>query len=115
MLRAAWRMRCSFSTSAMRTWSSPCSPKPMPGATATSACSISSLENSSEPRCRNGSGIGAQANIDAAGAGIGPAGAAEGIDHHVAALVVDVAHFGDVGAVAVQRGAAATWIGVKAP
>ena len=30
-LRAAWRMRCSFSTSAMRTYSSPCSPKPMPG------------------------------------------------------------------------------------
>ena len=26
MLRTAWRMRCSFSTSAMRTWPSPYSP-----------------------------------------------------------------------------------------
>ena len=31
MLRAAWRMRCSFSTKAMRTWPSPFSPKPAPG------------------------------------------------------------------------------------
>ena len=30
-LRAAWRIRCSFSTSAMRTKPSPYSPKPIPG------------------------------------------------------------------------------------
>src|SRR5690606_23812295 len=37
MPRTAWRMRCSFSISAKRTWSSPYSPKPMPGETATFA------------------------------------------------------------------------------
>ncbi len=37
MLRAAWRMRWRFSTSAMRTWPSPYSPNPMPGETATLA------------------------------------------------------------------------------
>src|SRR6202012_5924253 len=45
-LRAAWRIRCSFSTSAIRTEPSPCSPKPMPGETATSAFSINRVENS---------------------------------------------------------------------
>ena len=49
MLRAAWRMRCSFSTSAMRTKPSPRSPNPVPGDTATSAFSTSSLENSTLP------------------------------------------------------------------
>src|SRR5690606_40771940 len=51
MLRAAWRMRCSFSTSASRTYWSPYSPNPTPGATATPVSSIRSLANSSEPRC----------------------------------------------------------------
>ena len=37
-------MRCSFSTSAMRTKPSPYSPKPIPGETATSAFSTSSVE-----------------------------------------------------------------------
>ena len=49
MLRAAWRMRCSFSTSAIRTYPSPCSPKPTPGETATSAFSTRSVENSTLP------------------------------------------------------------------
>ena len=62
-------MRCSFSTSAMRTKPSPRSPKPVPGETATSAFSTSSVENSTLPSVWNGSGIGAQANIDARGAG----------------------------------------------
>src|SRR5262245_60035394 len=66
-LRAACLMRCSFSTSAMRTCASPYSPKPTPGATATLACSSSSFENRSEPSGRKASGIGAQANIDAGG------------------------------------------------
>jgi len=80
MLRAAWRMRCSFSTSAMRTWPSPYSPKPMPGATATLASLNSSLENSSEPRSANASGIGAQANMLAAGLGTAqPAAASDEI------------------------------------
>jgi len=42
----------------------------VPGATATSAFSMRSFENSSEPIARNGSGTGAQANIEACGAGI---------------------------------------------
>src|SRR6266581_4812353 len=45
----AWRRRCSFSISAMRTWSSPWSPKPMPGATAILAPSSRRLVNSIEP------------------------------------------------------------------
>src|SRR4029079_16435973 len=69
MLRAACRMRCSFSTSAMRTKPSPRSPKPVPGDTATSAFSTSSLENSTLSRLLNGSGIGDQANIEALGGG----------------------------------------------
>src|SRR4029079_13954897 len=69
MLHAACRMRCSFSTSAMRTNPSPRSPKPVPGDTATSAFSTRSLENSTLPRPLNGSGIGDQANIEAAGGG----------------------------------------------
>src|SRR4029079_11789831 len=68
-LRAAWRIRCSFSTSATRTYPSPYSPKPMPGDTAISAFSTSSLENSMLPSELKGSGIGAHANIDARGDG----------------------------------------------
>jgi hypothetical protein len=63
-------MRCSFSTSAMRTYPSPYSPKPVPGDTATSAFSTRSVENSTLPRVWNGSGIGAQANMEARGDGI---------------------------------------------
>ena len=33
--RVAWRIRCSFSTSAKRTWPSPSGPNPIPGDTAT--------------------------------------------------------------------------------
>jgi hypothetical protein len=62
-------MRCSFSTSAMRTKPSPYSPKPIPGETAMSAFSTRSLENSTLPRLLNGSGIGDQANIEARGDG----------------------------------------------
>src|SRR6185312_1333865 len=69
MLRAAWRMRCSFSTSARRTYWSPYSPKPTPGATATPVSWISSLANSSEPISANWSGIGDQMNIVALGDG----------------------------------------------
>ena len=47
--RVAWRMRDSFSISASRTWSSPYSPKPMPGDAASLASSSSFFENSSEP------------------------------------------------------------------
>ena len=43
----------------------------MPGATATSAFSTRSFENSRLPSGRNFSGIGTQANIEADGAGIG--------------------------------------------
>src|SRR5690606_28479244 len=49
MPRTAWRIRCSFSIRAKRTWVSPYSPKPMPGETATLASSSSFLANSSEP------------------------------------------------------------------
>src|SRR5690606_20157728 len=49
MPRTAWRVRCSFSISAKRTYSSPYSPKPTPGDTATLASANSRLENSSEP------------------------------------------------------------------
>src|SRR5690606_32308663 len=51
MPRTACRIRASFSMRANRTWSSPYSPKPMPGETATLASSSTRLENSSEPRC----------------------------------------------------------------
>src|SRR5688572_26603765 len=67
MPRIAWRVRCSFSISAKRTWSSPYSPKPAPGDTATLASSSRRLENSIEPIARNGSGIRAQTNIVALG------------------------------------------------
>src|SRR5688500_13393757 len=49
MPRTACLVRCSFSTSAKRTYSSPPSPNPMPGETATLASRSSSLENSREP------------------------------------------------------------------
>ena len=44
--------------------------EPMPGATATSAFSTRSLENSRLPRGRNFSGIRTQANIEAVGGGM---------------------------------------------
>ena len=47
--RAAWRMRCSFSTKPMRTNPSPPSPNPNPGATAISASRIRCLANSTDP------------------------------------------------------------------
>ena len=50
--RTAWRVRCSFSISAKRTYSLPYSPKPMPGETATLASSRIRLANSSEPMAR---------------------------------------------------------------
>src|SRR5690606_7668987 len=52
MPRTAWRVRCSFSIRAKRTYSSPYSPKPMPGETATLASDSTRLENSSEPMAR---------------------------------------------------------------
>src|SRR5690606_24595767 len=52
MPRTAWRVRCSFSIRAKRTYSSPYSPKPMPGDTATLASASRRLENSSDPRAR---------------------------------------------------------------
>ena len=45
----AWPIRCSFSTSAKRTWPSPPGPKPTPGLTATFASRASLTANSSEP------------------------------------------------------------------
>ena len=49
MLRTAWPIRCSFSTSAKRTKPSPPGPKPTPGLTATFASRVSMVANSSEP------------------------------------------------------------------
>jgi len=46
MFRTACLSRSRFSTGAMRTWPSPYSPKPRPGATATLASASSSFENS---------------------------------------------------------------------
>src|SRR6266404_5247335 len=95
ILRTAWRMRCLFSTRAMRTWASPCSPKPMPGETATWAWVSISLEKASDPSSANAAGIGAQANMLADGAGrFQPA---------VAALLVRRARFGDAVLRTVQR------------
>jgi hypothetical protein len=48
--RVACLVRCSFSIRAKRTKPSPIGPKPTPGETATSAFSIRSFENSSDPR-----------------------------------------------------------------
>src|SRR5512137_691824 len=47
--RTACLVRCSFSTSANRTYSSPPSPNPIPGETATFASRNNSFENSSDP------------------------------------------------------------------
>src|SRR5262252_7732538 len=47
--RTACRVRASFSISAMRTWSSPYSPKPTPGETATRASLSTFFANSSDP------------------------------------------------------------------
>src|SRR5207244_12394916 len=69
MPRTAWRVRCSFSISAKRTYWSPYSPKPMPGETATFASRSSSFETSSEPIALYASGISAQTNIVAFGFG----------------------------------------------
>src|ERR1017187_8768925 len=63
MARVAWRMRCSFSTRAKRTWPSPRGPNPIPGETATAAFSRTSLANSREPAARYFSGIAAHKNI----------------------------------------------------
>ena len=56
-------MRCSFSISANRTYSSPPGPKPIPGDTATSHRRTMCVANSIEPRSRYGSGIRAHTNI----------------------------------------------------
>ena len=48
--------------------------------------------------------MGAQANIEAGRRRDIEAGLAETIHQHIAALLVDVAHFGNVGAIAIQRG-----------
>src|SRR5206468_11113017 len=49
IFRTACRSRCVFSTSAIRTWLSPYSPKPIPGATATLARESKSLLNPTDP------------------------------------------------------------------
>src|SRR5690606_37402842 len=67
MPRTAWRVRCSFSMRAKRTYSSPYSPKPTPGDTATLASASRRLENSSEPSARQGSGMCAQMYMEALG------------------------------------------------
>jgi hypothetical protein len=108
MLRAAWRMRCSFSTMAMtHVVVAVLAQNRRPGATATSAFSTRSFENSRLPRERNISGILTQANMEAVGRGIGPAGLAEGVDQHVAAALVDGAHLADAVVGPVQRAVAA--------
>ena len=99
----ACRMRCLFSTMAMRTCASPCSPKPMPGDTATLACVSRSLEKASEPSSANALGIGAQANMMADGAGSVPARRGQALDQHVAALLVGVARLDDAVLRAVER------------
>ena len=76
ILRTAWRSRWLFSTRAMRTKPSPCSPNPSPGDTATLALIRSCLANSIEPASRKRSGTGAQANMEASGAGISQPAAA---------------------------------------
>ena len=62
-------MRSSSTTSAIRTKPSPAGPKPIPGETETPASSMRRRENSSEPRWRSPSGMGAQANMLAWGVG----------------------------------------------
>ena len=52
MPRTACLVRCSFSTRPNRTYSSPPSPNPIPGDTATFASRSKSFENSSDPRER---------------------------------------------------------------
>ena len=52
MPRTACLVRCSFSTSPNRTYSSPPSPNPIPGETATFASRSNNFENSSDPMWR---------------------------------------------------------------
>ena len=104
-LRAACRMRCSFSTSAMRMKPSPYSPKPRPGETATIGLLDQQLGRTRPSRDGgSGSGIGAQANIVAGGDRDGPAGAAEALDEAIAAALVDLPDLGDAVLRPVERG-----------
>ncbi len=59
----AWLMRMLFSIRAKRTKSSPYSPKPRPGDTATWASRIKNVENATDPILRYCSGILAQTNM----------------------------------------------------
>ncbi|WP_338304798.1 fructose-bisphosphatase class II, partial [Bradyrhizobium ottawaense] len=63
----AKNMPGSFSTMAMRTYPSPCSPKPTPGETATPDFSTIRVANCMLPTLRKASGSGTQANIEASG------------------------------------------------
>jgi len=102
MLRAAWRMRCSFSTSAMRT-----KPRrahrtrhratPQPRLSRPAVLRIRDFPSRGTPPS------GAQANIEAAAAAP-EAGAAERIHHRVTALLVGLAHLEDAVVGPVQRG-----------
>ncbi len=67
MPRTAWRVRCSFSISPKRTWSSPYSPKPIPGDTATLASASSFLRKLQRAHLPVRLGIGAQTNMVAFG------------------------------------------------
>ena len=104
MLRAACRMRCSFSTSAIRTKPSPCSPKPMPGETATSAFSTSSVENSTLPRPGKLPGMGVHANIEARGGGMSQPARPKDFHQHIAPALIGFAHLADTVVGPVERG-----------
>ena len=70
MPRTAWRIRCSFSTSAKRTKPSPPGPKPDPGETATLPSRARCSAKASEPIAgERAPGTGAQANIVPRGLG----------------------------------------------
>ena len=115
MFRMAWRSRCVFSTSAMRTWPSPCSPKPRPGATATLARASSSLENSTLPSEAYFGGIGAQANMDPSGHGMSHPACASPLISTSRRSRYNVRICSTQSCGPVSAAAAATWIGVKAP
>jgi hypothetical protein len=76
---------------------------------------IASLENSRLPRDRNFSGIGAQHEHAGIRRGHVPTGAAEALDHHIPAFLVDARVSTMQSSGPFSAAAAATWIGVKAP
>ena len=101
--RTAWPMRCSFSTSAKRTWPSPVDPKPTPGLTATFASRKRWIVKSIEFISSYGPGISAHTNIVPRGLSTFQPGPVEPVDEDVAAFLVDAVDVMDIVVSLIER------------